>query len=61
MSEQVKQAVDVISISTGAAALFGWLPAIAAGLTIVWTLLRIYETRTMQRLIRGRFPDKKSR
>jgi len=36
--------------------LLGWfvdlLPAIATGLTIAWTLIRIYETPTMQRLAR---------
>lgn len=59
VTEQTKQVMDVIAISTGAASLIGWLPAVAAGLTIVWTGIRIYETRTMQRL-RARFFDKKS-
>jgi hypothetical protein len=59
VTEQTKQVVDVIAVSTGVASLVGWLPAIAAGLTIVWTGIRICETRTMQRL-RGRFFSKKS-
>ena len=28
-----------------------WLPHVAAALSIVWTLIRIYETRTVQALI----------
>lgn len=48
--EQVKQATDVVAVGTVAATLFGWLPALAAGLTIIWTCIRIYETKTVQRL-----------
>lgn len=52
MSEQVKQVTDVLSIGTVVATIAGWLPAIAALFTIVWTAIRIYESQTAQRLIR---------
>lgn len=49
--EQIKAAGDVLSISTVVATLAGLLPHIAAGFTIVWTLIRIWETQTVQDLI----------
>jgi chromate transport protein ChrA len=33
------------------ATLVSWLPSIAALLTIVWTLIRIYETETVQAML----------
>ena len=52
--EQIKPAIDVAAISTGFASLIGWLPAVAAALTVIWTLIRIYETRTVQRFLYGK-------
>lgn len=46
---QLKPIGDVLSISTAAAALIGWLPAVAAAFTIIWTGIRIYETKTVQK------------
>ena len=48
--EQSKIVMDGVSISTVVGALVGWLPAIAALLTIVWTAIRIWETKTIQKL-----------
>lgn len=48
-ADHVKHIVDGVAISAWLAALMGWLPAIAAALSIVWTAIRIYETRTVQR------------
>lgn len=45
---------DAISIGVAIATVADWLPAVAALLTIVWTAIRIYETRTVQRLLRRR-------
>lgn len=56
LSEGVKAAGDVLSISVVVGALTQMLPSIAAALTIIWTALRIYETRTVQRLL-GREED----
>lgn len=50
--EHVAKAIgDVASASIAVGALFQWLPAVAALLTIIWTGLRIYESETVQRLI----------
>lgn len=52
--EQVKVAGDVTSVATVSAALMGWLPAIAALVTIIWTGIRIYETDTVQNWLKKR-------
>lgn len=40
---------DTVSIGALLGTLAGWLPNIAATLTIIWTLIRIYETKTFAR------------
>ena len=50
--EQIKLGVDGLSIVTVLGALAGILPAVAALFTIIWTAIRIYETKTVQRLIK---------
>lgn len=47
---------DFAAIGVTAAAVLKALPAIAAVLSIVWTAIRIYETRTIQRLL-GKTPE----
>lgn len=47
-AEQAKAVGDVLSLGTVVSALLGWLPAIAALFTIIWTGIRIWETRTVQ-------------
>lgn len=44
-----KHGMDVLSIGTIVGTLTQYLPALAALFTIVWTMIRIYETRTVQR------------
>ena len=51
MDEATKHIVDFASIATVLGTLADMLPAIAALFTIVWTAIRIYETKTVQRLI----------
>lgn len=46
--ETAKAAGDAISLVTVVGTLAEVLPAIAALLTIIWTLFRIYETDTVQ-------------
>ncbi len=48
---------DAISIGTLLATLAGWLPHLASLVTLVWGLIRIYETKTVQKLL-GRSSDK---
>lgn len=50
--ETVKIVGDAISVGTIGATLIGWLPNVAAGLAIIWTAIRIYETRTIQTFIK---------
>jgi hypothetical protein len=50
--EQIKHVADALSVGTAVATVAGWLPAIAAVFTIIWTGIRIYETDTIQALIK---------
>ncbi len=51
-NETVKHAVDAMSLITVLGTLVNFLPALAAGFSIVWTLIRIWETDTVQRFFR---------
>ena len=51
MQEEEKNAVDALAVTTTVSTLMGWLPAVAAALSIVWTVVRIFETNTIQNLI----------
>jgi hypothetical protein len=48
MDEATKHIIDFASIATVLGTLADMLPAIAAIFTIVWTTIRIYETKTVQ-------------
>ena len=50
-SEKAKHMADGVSLSVAVGTVADWLPEAAALLTIVWTAIRIFETRTVQRLI----------
>lgn len=52
--ETAKHVGDAASVVVGIAALATWLPPVAALLTIIWTAIRIYETRTVQRWLHGK-------
>lgn len=52
MPEQAKQVVDAVSIGGTAAVLIGWLPTATAVLTFLWVAVRLWETRTVQRIIK---------
>lgn len=56
----IKAAVDGISILTLAGWAVGALPAVATLLTILWTAIRIYETETVQKIVK-RFRRSKKR
>lgn len=55
INEQTIQAAkvvgDAVSVTTVLGALVGYLPAMAALFTLIWTAIRIYETKTVQKLI----------
>lgn len=46
--ETTKHIVDAFSVLTMLGTLMQWLPSVAALVTIVWTSIRIYETKTVQ-------------
>jgi hypothetical protein len=48
VSEHTKHIIDGASIATVLGTLANILPAMAALFTIVWTAIRIYETKTVQ-------------
>jgi len=48
-SEAIKFTIDVLSVATVLGTIVNVLPAIAAMFTIIWTVIRIYETDTVQR------------
>lgn len=65
LPDGLKQAIDALSVTALLASLISLLPAMASLLTIVWTAIRIYETRTVQRLLgrtdHGDIPDEPQR
>ena len=50
-NEVTKHAVDALSVLTVLGTLMETLPAIAALFTIIWTGIRIWETKTVQKFI----------
>jgi len=50
-AETTKQAIDAVSVFTVVGTLSDLLPPLAALVTIVWTGIRIYETKTIQRFL----------
>ena len=51
LNEGTKHVLDGLSLLTVLGTLMSWLPAVAALLSIIWTLLRIYESKTVQKLL----------
>jgi len=47
--ETAKIVVDGLSIVTVLGTLMEFIPTVAAFFTIVWTMIRIYETKTVQK------------
>ena len=54
-TESTKTLVDGLSVVTVVGTLGDLLPPMAALFTIIWTVIRIYETKTVQGLL-GRKP-----
>ena len=51
LTDATKHVIDTASIATAVGTMMQLLPAIAALFTIVWTTIRIYETKTVQKLL----------
>lgn len=54
-TESTKQVIDAVSVVTVVGTIGDVLPPLAALFTLIWTGIRIYETKTVQRLL-GRKP-----
>ena len=52
ISPAAKSVFDGFSIAGALGALMGYLPALAAAASLIWTLIRIYETKTVQRWLK---------
>jgi hypothetical protein len=52
--ETVKEVTDIAAASTGVLALASWLPPTASLFTIVWLGIRIYESDTVQGILKGK-------
>lgn len=48
LTENTKHVLDVLSVATVLATLSAWLPPLAAAASLIWGLIRIWETRTVQ-------------
>ncbi len=55
--KEFKHSIDIVSLSTVLATLVGVLPNIAALASFIWTMIRIYETNTIQRIMYNRRYD----
>lgn len=51
MDDHAKTIIDVSSITVVLATLVEWLPAAAALASLIWSVIRIYETETVQRWV----------
>ena len=56
-TESTKTLVDAVSVVTVIGTIGDVLPPLAALFTLVWTAIRIYETKTVQRLLGKEPPD----
>jgi len=53
MVEDTKEMLDVAAASTAILSMASWLPPTASILTIVWLGIRIYESDTVQSIVKG--------
>ena len=51
MTEESKQAVDVLAASTALGSMIAWLPPLASLFTCIWMAIRIYESDSVQKLL----------
>lgn len=59
LPEGPKHVIDALAVGATVGALIDWLPALAALLSVIWTLIRIYETDTVQALLRKEPTDER--
>jgi hypothetical protein len=49
--ENLKQCIDISCLGVTLGAIASWLPPLSALASLVWALIRIYETDTIQKLL----------
>jgi hypothetical protein len=59
INEHTKHAIDWASVSIAFGTLLQVLPSIAAALSIIWSIIRIYETKTVQTWLKRKKVDAK--
>ena len=52
MTEELKTVGDVVGVGSTVALLAAWIPPLVSLVTLVWFVIRIYETDTIQKLLR---------
>lgn len=52
LDNQDKDLIDIAAASTGVMSLAAWLPPTASLFTIIWLGIRIYESKTVQDLVK---------
>ena len=52
MSEPIKLGVDAVAAGLTASAIMQFVPPATAILTFIWVSIRIYESKTVQKLIK---------
>ena len=52
MEEESKTIVDSLAVGGAVATLVGWLPSVASLFTIIWLALRIWESDTVQKIVK---------
>lgn len=52
--DHAKHFGDGVSIAVAFSTLVGWLPSVAALISIIYGAIRIYETKTVQGWVHGR-------
>ncbi len=50
MDESTKHLIDLSAIFTAVGSMLAWLPHVASLFTIIWMAIRIWETKTVQKL-----------
>jgi|TARA_R110000782_G_scaffold228428_1_gene314953 hypothetical protein len=53
MVEDTKEMLDVAAASTAVLSMAAWLPPTASILTIIWLGIRIFESNTVQSIVKG--------
>ena len=57
MHDHAKTVADGLSLATVLATFAGWLPALAALASLIWTVIRVFESRTVQNWLHRHDPN----